>query len=139
MNKKNGKKNEKQKSKLSTMLAQKPKVMELLYMAQRKVTVKELEEALTGVELEEVHVWPDIGIMEITLKDKETVDVETMDGFMNDEEDIKFMEEHNIVSVYAITVNETGLDEVRKCVEKWAGAFGGFLCTDSDDFSPIYQ
>lgn len=139
MNKKNGKKNEKQKSKLSTMLAQKPKVMELLYMAERKVSVKELEEALTGVELEEVHIWPEIGIMEITLKDKEVVDVETMDGFMNDEEDLKFMEEHNIVSVYAITVNETAFEGVRKCVETWASAFGGFLCTDSDDFLPIYQ
>lgn len=133
------KKNEKKKSKLSTMLASKPKKMELLYMAEKEVSVKELEEALTSDTNEEVHIWPEIGIMEITLKSSGVVDVETMNGFIDDEEDIAFMKEHNIVSVYAITVEEPCFEELRHCVTEWVRAFGGFLCTDSDDFTPIYK
>ena len=133
------KKKDKKKSKLAALIAPKVKKLELLYMAEKEITVKDLEQALTSDTNEETHIWPEIGIMEITLKSSGVVDVETMNGFMDDEEDLAFMKEHHIVSVYALTVEEPYLEEMRRCVAEWIATFGGFLCTDSDDFMPIYK
>lgn len=111
--------------------------LELLFMAKEEVTVKDLEKCLLD-KLEEIHVWPEIGIMELTLSDEKTADVETLTEYMDDEEDLKFMEEQQIKSVYAITVGEDALEELKDCVKCWIEEYGGLLCSDSDDFTPFY-
>ncbi len=110
--------------------------LELLFMAKKEVTVKDLETLLLD-KLEEIHVWPEIGIMELTLPSGKVADVETMTDYMEDEEDLAFMAEREIKSVYAITVEEDALEELKACVECWIGEFGGLLCSDSDDFTPF--
>ena len=129
------------KNRASLLKKPQPKVMELLYMSEKEVSVKELEsiliEGLSEKEKESIQVWPQIGIMEVTLPSEKTVDVETMNGFMDNEEDLQFMKEQGVASVYAITVEETAFEEFKPLVEKWMQAFGGFVCSDSDDFMPV--
>ncbi len=115
----------------------KSKNLELLYMARQDVSIKDLEKPLLD-KLEEIHVWPEIGIMELNMPSGIITDVETMTEFMEEEEDIKFMEERQIQSVYALTVAEEGLSELMDYVKIWIREYGGLLCSDSDDFTPIY-
>ena len=115
----------------------KGKMLELLYMAKQEVTVKDLERPLID-KLEEIHVWPEIGIMELNLPSGVIADVETLTEYMDDVEDLKFMEERQLKSVYAITVEEQALEELKKYVKDWIKEYGGILCSDSDDFKPIY-
>lgn len=112
-------------------------ILELLFMAKEEVSVKELEKCLID-KLEEIHVWPEIGIMELNLPNGKTADVETLTEFIDDEEDLKFMDEQNVKSVYAITVEEDALGELMDCVKCWIEEYGGLLCSDSDDFAPYY-
>lgn len=139
MNKKKQKSSGSKKNRLALLAIPKPKVLELLYMSPQEVTTAQLKEAITETEAAEVHVWPELDIMEITLPSTATVDVETMNGFMDNEEDLQFMDEHSIKSVYAITVEEPAMKEFGACVKKFIDAYGGFLCSDSDDFTPIFK
>ena len=111
-------------------------------MGTKEVSVKDLEEVLVAdlseEEKENVQIWPQIGIMEITLPSEQVVDVETMNGFMDNEEDLAFMKEHGIETVYALTMEETALEAFRPMAERWMNAFiGEFVCSDSDDFMPM--
>lgn len=139
MSKKTKKLSNTKKNRLSLLAMPKPKVLELLYMATQPVTTEQLKEVLADTDAAEVHVWTELDIMEITMKSTVTVDVETMNGFMEDEEDLAFMKEHNIQSVYAITVEEPALEEFKGYAKKFVESFGGFLCSDSDDFMPVYE
>ena len=135
------KKNNKKKNRLSLLKKPAVKKLELLYMGTKEASIKDLEEVLVKdmaeEEKESVQVWPQIGIMEITLPSEQVVDVETMNGFMDNEEDLQFMKENGIETVYALTLEETALAEFRSYAEKWMGEFGGFVCSDSDDFLPM--
>ncbi len=115
----------------------KSKNLELLYMAQEAVSIKDLEKTLFD-KLEEIHVWPEIGIMELNMPSGIIADVETLTEYMEEEEDLKFMKEKQIQSVYALTVAEEGLNELMDYVKIWIKEYGGLLCSDSDDFTPIY-
>lgn len=134
-------KNKKKKNRLSMIKKPQPKMLELLYMGEKEVTVKELEqvlvEGLTEEEKEKIQVWPQIGIMELTLPSEKVVDVETMNGFMDNEEDLAFMKEKGIQTVYALTLEEAAVAEFEPMARKWMEAFGGFVCSDSDDFMPM--
>lgn len=127
-----GKKNDAKKS-----VVKKSRNLELLYMAKQEVTVKELEQPLLN-KLEEIHVWPEIGIMELTLPSGKIADVEILTDYMTEEEDLQFMQEREIKSVYAMTIEEDALEELIPYVQCWIADFGGFLCSDSDDFTPFY-
>ncbi|MDO5292806.1 MAG: hypothetical protein Q4F05_08650 [bacterium] len=135
------KKNNKKKNRLSLLKTPQPKKLELLYMGTQEVTVNELDQVLTEglseAEKDSFQFWPQIGIMEITLPSEKVVDVETMNGFMDNEEDVAFMNQHGIKNVYAITVEESAIDEFEPLARKWMDAFGGFVCSDSDDFMPM--
>lgn len=115
----------------------KSRVLELLYMAREEVSVKDLER-VSDNQLKEIHVWPEVGIMELTLPSGPVVDVETLTEFMNQEEDLKFMQDRQLKSVYAITVEEEALKELMGYVKNWIQEYGGLLCSDSDDFTPFY-
>lgn len=134
-------KNNKKKNRLSLLKKPAVKKLELLYMGTKEASVKDLEEVLvegmSEEEKENIQVWPQIGIMEITLPSEQVVDVETMNGFMDNEEDLAFMKENEIQTVYALTLEETALDAFRPFAETWMKAFGGFVCSDSDDFMPM--
>ena len=127
-----GKKNNTNKNEMK-----RSKNLELLYMAKQEVSVKDLERPLMD-KLEEIHVWPEIGIMELNLPSGLIADVETLTEYMEDEEDLKFMAEREVKSVYAITVEEDALNELVGYVNYWIQEYGGLLCSDSDDFTPIY-
>ncbi len=127
-----GKKNNTNKNEMK-----RSKNLELLYMAKQEVSVKDLETPLMD-KLEEIHVWPEIGIMELNLPSGLIADVETLTEYMEDEEDLKFMAEREVKSVYAITVEEDALNELVGYVNYWIQEYGGLLCSDSDDFTPIY-
>ncbi|MDO5521255.1 MAG: hypothetical protein Q4G58_12250 [bacterium] len=135
------KKNNKKKNRLSLLKTPQPKNLELLYMGTQEVTVNELDQVLTEglseAEKDNFQFWPQIGIMEITLPSEKVVDVESMNGFMENEEDVAFMNQHGIKTVYAITVEESAIGEFEPLARKWMDAFGGFVCSDSDDFMPM--
>lgn len=135
------KKNNKKKNRLSMIKKPEVKKLELLYMGTKEITVKDLDdvlvEGLTEEEKEAVQTWPQIEVMEITLPSEKVVDVESMNGFMDNEEDLAFMKERGIQTVYALTMEESAVEEFEPMARKWMNAFGGFICSDSDDFMPM--
>ena len=113
--------------------------LELLYMTDQVVDVKDFERVLAVEAKTEIHVWPEIGIMEFNMPSTATADFETMTDYMSDEEDLQFMKERNVNTVYAITIDQEAFEEFLPYMKKLVLELGGFLCSDSDDFSPFYE
>lgn len=126
------------KMKLKKEVAVPKKNLELLYMTEQKVNVKSFADILEKEANVEVNVWDQLEIMEFIMPSKEIADFETMTDYMDDEEDLSFMKERNVKTVYAITVSEEAFQEFKRYMDQIISQFGGFLCSDSDDFHPFY-
>lgn len=120
------------------MKVKKKVTLELLYMSPQVIHVTDLNKVLALNSKIQVHVWDQLDILEITLPSGETVDFETMTAFMNDEEDLMFMAEKDVKTVYAVTIEEEAMDEFKPVMKEIIQAYEGFLCSDSDDFMPMY-
>lgn len=134
----NKKKSTSLKMKLKKEVVPPKKNLELLYMTEQKVNVKSFADVLEQEANVEVNVWDQLEILEFIMPFKETADFETMTDYMDDEEDLSFMKERNVKTVYAITVSEAAFQEFKCYMDKIISQYGGFLCSDSDDFHPFY-
>lgn len=113
--------------------------MELLYMTSAMIGVKDMREVFLSMEGVEVNTWPAIEIMELTMPSGKTADFETMTDFIDHPEDLAYMKEHNVNTVYAVTVEQENFEEMKPFIKALVDKFGGFLCSDSEDFMPVYE
>lgn len=85
---------------------------------------------------EQTEVWIQAEVLEITTGEKAGIYMEREDPF-EDEEDIRFVREHHIETVYSVTVENGEPDTVREIFQVVTDRLGGFLCSDTDDFMPV--
>lgn len=112
--------------------------LNLFYMSPNNVMVKDLKEVIDkGGKL--VQIWEELRVLQIELPNGNTVDFESMKPEFKDPSDGAFIKNRNINSLYAVTVEEEDFNEVKSSLYKIIEELGGFFCTDSDDFKPIYQ
>ena len=52
--------------------------------------------------------------------------------------DLKFIEERNIQSIYVVSYEEGDTQKARRVIKEILEAKGGFLCSDTEDFEPIF-
>ena len=125
--------------KAKTEQKEKEVTMELLYMTEQSITVKDIKRVLEVCKEVEVDTWEEIDILEITMPSGEAVDFETMTDYIDQEDDVAFMKERNVQTVYAVLVSEKAFEEMKQYMSTVLCELGGFLCTDSEDFMPVYD
>lgn len=112
--------------------------LDLLYMTPTEVTARELADLLQDQLGMTVELWEAMNVLELILSNQNSVDFEPLPADFKDPSDAAFIKNRNIRTIFAINLSETDLSNVSSCFEPIIDKFGGFLCADSTDFTPVY-
>ena len=118
----------------------KPVTMHMFYMTTEELTCKQIVAPVVEEKGMEIQVWPELGISSIEFGETSSIDFNEceIESFDSDS-DIEFLKEHGIKSIYEVTMDEANKAKAADWFLSMIQTNGGFFCTDSDDFAPIYN
>ena len=134
MKKKSGKKD------LTRVVAAKPvkKIIEYYYFLQEDLHVRQLRTAVGEAFEEQTDIWPELNLMEIVMQHDSLIFQDAAECFV-DPADLAWFEEHGIKKQYQISYDIGDIAAVRKVMKNIMDAFGGVICSDTDDFEPSFR
>lgn len=117
-----------------------PVTMHMFYMAPEEYTCKQILAPIVEEKGMEIQVWPELGISSIEFGESNSIDFNEceIESFDSDS-DIEFLKEHGIKAIYEVTMDEANKAKAADWFLAMIQTNGGFFCTDSDDFAPIYN
>ena len=115
----------------------KKKIVEFYDMTPEKTDAKELTRFITSVDEEKVDVWPELNLMEVVLDSDSLIFQDGRECFV-DPLDLEFIEERKIQSIYVVSYEEGDDQKARRVIKEILDAKGGFLCSDTEDFEPMF-
>ena len=107
-----------------------------LYMTPEDVNIRQLKDALEEASYE-VEIWEDAGVLEILLKEKSSMDVETASIHPKDTITQQFANAHQVKNVFLVTFQPDDYEDAERVMKAVTGKFGGFFCGDTEDFTPV--
>ena len=128
----------KNKSKLNKIKQGKTNVSKLpagwFLMSKSEVTVADIKSAAgDGVDC---HYWIELGVAEISLGEKESIDIEQIDCDLGDEYSNSFIANKSVKTVFYLTFKPECYDRAKTVLKKIANELNGFVCADSENFEP---
>lgn len=127
------------KKKKEKIFTEKKKVMELLYMTTSEIKAVNIKEAVGQLGDITVEIWEDLNVVQLVLHNTDTVDFEPMELDFNEDSDKAFVKNRDIKTIFYVTVDEEDFDQIKSVFRGIIEKLGGFFCTDSNDFRPIYK
>lgn len=115
----------------------KKKILEFYYMTPEKTDAKALTGVITSVDEEKVDVWPELNLMEVVLDSDSLIFQDGRECFV-DPLDLEFIEAKKIQSIYVVSYEEADEEKARRVIKEILQSKGGFLCSDTEDFEPMY-
>ncbi len=115
----------------------KKKFLEYYYMIPAKVEVKELSKVITTVSEKQIEIWKEINLMEIVLTSDSLIFEDAKSCFI-DPLDLAFLKEHQIETIYQISFEQNDGKKVIEIFKELMQSQGGFLASDSEDFTPTF-
>lgn len=115
----------------------KKKFLEYYYMIPAKVEVKELSKVITTVSEKQIEIWKEINLMEIVLTSDSLIFEDAKNCFI-DPLDLAFLKEHQIETIYQISFEQNDGKKVIEIFKELMQSQGGFLASDSEDFTPTF-
>lgn len=115
----------------------KKKFLEYYYMIPAKVDVKELSKVITTVSEKQIEIWKEINLMEIVLTSDSLIFEDAKNCFI-DPLDLAFLKEHQIETIYQISFEQNDGKKVIEIFKELMQSQGGFLASDSEDFTPTF-
>lgn len=112
--------------------------IDLLYMTSCEITAKDISDLLKDLTDLKLELWDEMNVLELELNNQDTVDFEPMDIHFKNPSDSAFVKNRNIKTIFAVSIYEEDIETVKSIFEKIIDQFSGFLCSDSEDFSPFY-
>ena len=104
-------------------------------MLQPELTVEEIQTALSQ-EFYETEIWKEAGVLEVILKEKCSLDLESCPIDMQDEYSNAFLEEHRIHSLFYASFPDEAYEEAKAALLHILTHHAGLVCADTDDFTP---
>ena len=125
--------------KAKTVIAPKKKtnILEYYYMTPEQTDAKELTTLIKSVDEENIDVWPELNLMEVVLDRDSLIFQDGRECFV-DPLDLEFLEERKIQSIYVVSYEESDALKAKKVIKEILEAKGGFICSDTEDFEPMY-
>lgn len=114
------------------------RVLEFYYMTMQEVTVSELAGAIKCIDSEKIDFWRELDLMEVVLSDDSLI-FQNAEACFVDPLDLQFFDEHQIKRKYQISFAESDSIKAKMVLEEIMAEKGGFVCSDTDDFQPIYR
>jgi hypothetical protein len=133
--KKNKYKNNKNNIRSKTELKPITKNMDLLYMTTAEIRAKDMANLFQENEKCKVELWDEMNVLELELPNTNYVDFESLEVNFSD---LALLENMNIQTAFAIRLKEEDYSTALLYFKQIQEAFGGFICADTEDFSPIY-
>lgn len=115
----------------------KKQILEYYYMTPEQVDAKEMTTMIHSVDEEKVDVWPELNLMEVVLDSDSLIFQDGRECFV-DPLDLEFLEEHKIQSIFVVSYEEGDTVKARKIIKEILDVKGGFICSDTEDFQPMY-
>ena len=106
------------------------------YMSENEIGVADIKTQLDKIELE-TEIWEEAGVLEIILEEAGSMDMEAIEDDFEDEYSRAFLEEHQVKSLFYVTIKQEVYDKAKEVMEVICGKLGGFFCGDTEDFTPI--
>jgi len=107
---------------------------EWLYFCPQEVGVKSICEIFE--EAERVELWEEAGVLEISLGEKGSFDIETTQIHPKDEVTLQFAEELGAKGVFLVTFSPEAYENAKVVMKQILDKFGGLFCGDTEDFMP---
>ncbi|MDF2486359.1 MAG: hypothetical protein K0R46_2527 [Herbinix sp.] len=114
------------------------KYIDLLYMTPQEINAKEIADLLQENKGLTIELWAEMNVLEFVLPNQNSVDFEAIDPDFKTPSDAAFVKNRGIKSVYSINLCEDDLSIVTPYFEQLVEKFSGFVCADSEDFTPVY-
>jgi hypothetical protein len=112
--------------------------IDLFYMTPREVSAADIA-GLLGISREiTVELWAEMNVMELLLPNGNSVDLEATMIDLSNSSDAAFVKNRDIQTIFAIAVCEEDLPLAVPYFEQLVAEFSGFVCADSEDFTPVY-
>ena len=119
----------------------KERAYDFYLMLEQKVGANEIINALKEQGLAGLDVWESMGVFNIEAKAGNEVDFEEIDieeTFVN-ASDLSFIKNRKIQSIFAFQATEAQVESLKLYFKHMTEIFGGFVCSDSDDFQPMVE
>jgi hypothetical protein len=114
------------------------KYIDLLYMTPQELTAKDIAELFLAHPELTIELWAEMNVVEILLSNQNSVDFEAIDIDFKSPSDAAFVKNRGIKTAYAINLCEDDLSVATTYFEELVARFSGFVCADSEDFTPVY-
>lgn len=114
------------------------KYIDLLYMTPNVIRAKDIADLfMTGTGLT-IELWEEFNVLELVLPNQNSVDFEAIETNFKDSSDLAFVKNRNIQTIFAINLSEEDLPVLTECFNQLVDKYAGFVCADSEDFTPVY-
>ena len=112
--------------------------LNLFYMTPNEVCAKEIADLFRATEGLVVELWDALNVLELELSNQNSIDFEPLEASFQDPSDSSFIKNRHIKTIFGITLCDTDLPSAIPYFEQIVTKFGGFVCTDSDNFNPFH-
>lgn len=113
------------------------KIIEFYYMTPTETDAKSLSLCIHTVSEEKIEVWRELNLMEVILDNDSLIFQDASECFV-DPLDLEFIHGHKIKTMYQISYDAADSEAVKKIMSEIITHKGGFICSDTDSFEPIY-
>lgn len=112
--------------------------IDLLYMTPSKITAKDIAALFGKTYGLTVELWAEMDVLELILPNQNSIDFEPVDMVLKDPSDAAFVKNRGISAIYSINLCQDDIPEVTPYFEQLVDKYSGFVCADSEDFTPVY-
>ena len=88
-------------------------------------------------EAQNAEYWEAAGVLEISLPESGTLDMEDLEGTLGDEEGDAYLKENEIHTVAAVTIRPEDYEKAKEVMLYIIEKLGGYFCGDTADFTPV--
>ena len=108
-----------------------------LFLSRREVSVRDIKDALEGYPGIDIEIWEAAGVLEITLEDGKSIDLEETACDLGDEYSNRFLEDAGAKSLLYVTIRPESYELAAPMMHTVSQKLDGFFCGDTDDFEPL--
>ena len=108
---------------------------EWLYLNKEELSLHKIYELFE--EKQTAEYWEAAGVLEISLPESGTLDMEDLEGTLGDEEGDVYLKENEIHTVAAVTIRSEDYEKAKEVMLYIIEKLGGYFCGDTADFTPV--
>ena len=108
-----------------------------IIMSRKEITVADIKD-IVGDDYD-IEIWTEVGVLEIAIGEKSSVDIEAFDADPRDEYSCDYIAKNGIKELFYVSFRPEDYDAAEKIMKKIAAGIDGFVCGDTDDFTPVIK